>query len=71
MGQHVLGYNQEAQSWTGTVTPAVAAIQENEYVYVWAEGVDRFRSDYDPVKVGWDFTDDVTKCEGGGRGHRS
>ena len=43
MGQHGLSYHQEAQSWIGTVTPGNrAAIQENEYVYVWAEGVDGF-----------------------------
>ena len=57
MGQHGLNYSPEAQSWTGTVTPGNrAAIQENEYVYVWAEGADGLRSDYYPVKVGWDFT---------------
>jgi hypothetical protein len=30
-------------------------IQENDGVYVWAEGADGLRSDYYPVKVGWDF----------------
>lgn len=33
-----------------------AAIQENEYLYVRAEGADGLRSDYHPVKVGRDFT---------------
>ncbi len=57
MGQHGLSYNPEAQCWTGAVTPGNrATIQENEYVYVWAEGVDGLRSEYYPVKVGWDFT---------------
>ncbi len=38
------------------VTPGNrAAIQENEAIYVWAEGGDGLRSDYHPVKVGWDF----------------
>jgi hypothetical protein len=57
MGQHGLGFNKEAQSWTGTVTPGNrASIQENEYIYVWAEGTNGLRSEYYPVKVGWDFT---------------
>jgi hypothetical protein len=56
MGQHNLGYSREAQCWTAGVTPGNrASIQENEYVYVWAEGADGLRSDYYPVKVGWDF----------------
>jgi len=56
MGQHSLGYSKEAQCWTGGVTPGNRAfIQENEYIYVWAEGADGLRSDYYPVKVGWDF----------------
>jgi hypothetical protein len=57
MGQHGLGYNKEAQCWTARVTPGPrAAIQENEHIYVWAEGTDGLRSDYYPVNVGWDFT---------------
>lgn len=32
-----------------------AAIQENDFIYVWAEGTAGLRSDYYPVKVGWDF----------------
>jgi hypothetical protein len=56
MGQHGLGYNKAAQCWTARVTPGPrAAIQENEYIYVWAEGTDGLRSDYYPVNVGWDF----------------
>ena len=59
MGQHGLGYNKESQCWTARVTPGNrASIQENEYIYVWAEGNDGLRSEYHPVKVGWDF---VTK----------
>ncbi|MCX6877402.1 MAG: hypothetical protein NTW21_26870 [Verrucomicrobia bacterium] len=57
MGQHDLGYHQEAQCWTAMVAPGPrAAIQENDFIYVWAEGADGLRSDYHPVKVGWDFT---------------
>jgi hypothetical protein len=57
MGQHGLGYNKEAQCWTARVTPGPrAAIQENDFIYVWAEGTDGLRSDYYPVNVGWDFT---------------
>jgi len=57
MGQHDLGYHQEAQCWTAMVVPGPrAAIQENDFIYVWAEGADGLRSDYYPVKVGWDFT---------------
>jgi hypothetical protein len=57
MGQHSLGYNPSSQCWTGMVAPGNrAAIQENEYVYVWAEGIDGLRSEYCPVKVEWDFT---------------
>jgi hypothetical protein len=57
MGQHSLGYSPAFQCWTGMVTPGNrAAIQENDYIYVWAEGADGLRSEYYPVKVGWDFT---------------
>jgi hypothetical protein len=57
MGQHGLGYNREAQCWTARVEPGNrAAVQENDYIYVWAEGTDSLRSEYYPVKVGWDFT---------------
>ncbi len=57
MGQHPLGYNKEAQCWTAMVTPGSRAmIQENDFIYVWAEGKDGLRSEYHPVKVGWDFT---------------
>jgi hypothetical protein len=56
MGQHGLGYNKESQCWTARVAPGSrAAIQENDFIYVWAEGTDGLRSDYYPVKVGWDF----------------
>ena len=57
MGQHPLRYNAEARCWTASVAPGNrAALQENEFVYVWAEGADGLRSEYYPVKVGWDFT---------------
>ena len=56
MGQHGLGYSPACQCWTALVTPGNRAfIQENEYIYVWAEGTDGLRSEYYPVKVGWDF----------------
>jgi hypothetical protein len=56
MGQHDLSYNKEAECWTAKVVPGNrAAIQENEFIYVWAEGSDGLRSDYYPVKVGWNF----------------
>ena len=71
MGQHGLGYNKEAQCWTAMVTPGSrAAIQENDFIYVWAEGTDGLRSDYYPVNVGWDFTARA-KCEGCCRRDRS
>lgn len=57
MGQHGLGYDRKAQCWTARVEPGNrAAIQENDFIYVWAEGTDGLRSDYYPVKVDWDFT---------------
>ena len=56
MGQHGLSYSQESQSWLGKVTPGNRdRIQENEDIYVWAEGTDGLRSEYYPVKVEWDF----------------
>jgi hypothetical protein len=56
MGQHDLGYNKENQYWTARVMPGNrAAIQENDCVYVWAEGTDGLRGEYYPVNVGWDF----------------
>ncbi len=59
MGQHDLGYNKDAQCWTAMVAPGPrSAIQENDFIYVWAEGTDGLRSDYHPVKVGWDFVQD-------------
>jgi len=58
MGQHGLGYHQETQCWTAMVTPGNrATIQENEFIYVWAEDTDGLRSEYYPVKVGWDFVE--------------
>ena len=57
MGQHSLRFSQDAQCWTAMVTPGSRSmIQENEFIYVWAEGKDGLRSEYHPVKVGWDFT---------------
>jgi hypothetical protein len=32
-----------------------AAIQEGEYIHVWAVDRDGLHSDYYPVRVGWDF----------------
>jgi hypothetical protein len=56
MGQHGLVYNNEVQCWTARVQPGNrATIQENESIYVWAEGADGLRSDYYPVKVGWSY----------------
>ncbi len=56
MGQHALNYSKELGTWTARVTPGGrASIQENEYIYVWAEGTNGLRSEYAPVKVGWDF----------------
>ncbi|MDR2674172.1 MAG: hypothetical protein LBC18_04710 [Opitutaceae bacterium] len=57
MGQHPLRYDKEHGCWTAAVAPGSRdRIQENEYIYVWAEGKDGFRSEYHPVKVGWDFS---------------
>lgn len=56
MGIHDLRYNADLRCWTGDVAPGNrAAIQESEYVHVWAVGHDGLYSDYYPVKVGWDF----------------
>ncbi|MCX6872785.1 MAG: hypothetical protein NTW21_03110 [Verrucomicrobia bacterium] len=56
MGIHDLRYNADLRCWTGDVAPGNrAAIQESEYVHVWAVGNDGLYSDYYPVKVGWDF----------------
>lgn len=56
MGIHDLRYNADLGCWTGDVAPGNrAAIQESEYVHVWAVGNDGLYSDYYPVKVGWDF----------------
>ena len=57
MGQHRLDYNAQEGYWTAWIMPGNrAAIQENEDVYVWAEDIDGVRSEYYPVKVGWDLT---------------
>lgn len=56
MGIHDLRYNADLRCWTGDVAPGNrAAIQESEYIHVWAVGNDGLYSDYYPVKVGWDF----------------
>ena len=56
MGQHGLDYDSENQCWTAEVRPGDRGrIQENEDIYVWAEGTDGLRSEYYPVKVDWDF----------------
>ncbi len=56
MGQHALKYNKELQCWTARIKGGDRArIQENEDVYVWVEDKAGLRSEYFPVKVGWDF----------------
>jgi hypothetical protein len=56
MGIHGLGFDRDLQCWTADVVPGNrAAIQESEYIYVWAVGRDGLHSDYCPVKVAWDF----------------
>jgi hypothetical protein len=56
MGQHPLQYDKALQCWTAEIRPGGRAqIQENEEIYVWAEGSDGLRSEYYPVKVAWDF----------------
>ena len=56
MGIEGLRYDKELQCWTGLVRPGNrASIQENEWIYVWAEGRDGLRSEYHPVKVEWDY----------------
>jgi hypothetical protein len=56
MGIHGLQYNPDLRCWTGDVTPGNrAAIQESEYLYIWAIDRNGLHSDYYPVKVGWDF----------------
>ena len=58
MGMIALEYDAALACWVAEIKPgARAAIQENEYVYVWAIGCDGLHSDYYPVKVGWDFSD--------------
>jgi hypothetical protein len=58
MGQHPLKYDAKLGCWKGMVEPGHrVAIQENEDVYVWAEARDGLRSEYVPVKVGWDFVE--------------
>ena len=58
MGEHALQYDPAKQYWTAEVKPGPRArIQENEDIYVWAEGTDGLRSEYCPVKVGWDFVE--------------
>jgi hypothetical protein len=59
---HPLEFNKEAQCWTVLVTPGSRAmIQENDFIYVWTEGNDGLRSEYHPVKVGWDFTSELRR----------
>lgn len=56
MGQHPLKYNDKLRCWVAMVKPGRRdTIQENEDIYVWAEASDGLRSEYVPVKVGWDF----------------
>ena len=54
--QHI--YNATLCCWVAMVTPGKrAAIQEHEEIYVWAEADSGLRSEYVPVKVGWDFVE--------------
>jgi hypothetical protein len=56
MGQHPLKYNDTLRCWVAMVKPGKrAAIQEHEEIYVWAEADSGLRSEYVPVKAGWDF----------------
>ena len=57
MGIGSLAYDRELNCWVAKLSPGPrAAIQESEYVYVWAIGSDGLWSDFCPVKIGWDFT---------------
>lgn len=52
-----MSYDRGLGCWVADLPPGPrAAIQESEYVYVWAVGSDGLWSDFCPVKVGWDFT---------------
>ena len=47
MGQHPLAYSRKSQCWTAMARPGKwAMIQENQDIYLWAERVDRLRSEY-------------------------
>jgi hypothetical protein len=57
MGQHPLGYDAKTKTWRGHVSPGHRwRIQENECIYIWAEGKDALRSEYFPLKVDWSFS---------------
>ncbi len=56
MGQHALDYDTITKTWHAPVSPGPRwRIQENEFIYIWAEGNDGLRSEYFPVRVDWDF----------------
>lgn len=56
MGKVPLAHDPVRGCWVGEITPgARAAIQESEYLHVWAVGSEGLYSDYCPVKVGWEF----------------
>jgi hypothetical protein len=58
MGVVPLAYDAGLDCWAAEVQPGPrAAIQESEYIYVWAISCDGLYSDYYPVKVGWDFVE--------------
>lgn len=58
MGQRPLKYDDTLRCWVAMVKPGKRdAIQENEEIYVWAESNSGLRSEYLPVKVGWDFVE--------------
>jgi len=57
MGRHPLGYNAKTKTWRGNVSPGHRSrIQENEFIYIWAEGKDGLRGEYFPLKVDWSFS---------------
>ncbi len=58
MGMIALDHDPALTCWVAEVKPgARAAIQENEFIYVWAVGRDGLYSDFYPVRVGWDYSE--------------
>jgi len=51
-----MSYDKSLDCWTADLVPGDRGkIQENEFVYVWAEAKNGLHSDYKPVKIGWSF----------------